>query len=83
MTVISSAGFMCFCLIFILTYVNELCANSRQYLLVNGADVSLEVSRGLEAVVADGANVIVVLVNAPDVVVQVRPSLELLATPKK
>ena len=62
---------------------NKLCANSRQYLLVNGADVSLEVSRGLEAVVADGANVIVVLVDAPDVVVQVRPSLELLATPKK
>lgn len=50
---------------------------------MNGADVSLEVSRGLEAVVADGANVIVVLVDAPDVVVQVRPSLELLATPKK
>ena len=62
---------------------NKLCANSRQYLLVNGADVSLEVSRSLEAVVADGANVIVVLVDAPDVVVQVRPSLELLATPKK
>jgi len=35
----------------------------------------------LEAVVANVADVVVVLVDATDVVVQVRPTFELLATP--
>jgi hypothetical protein len=48
---------------------------------VNGADVSLEIASSLEAVVANVADEVVVLVNAPDVVVQIRTTLELLSTP--
>ena len=48
---------------------------------MNGADVSLEIASSLEAVVANIADEVVVLVNAPDVVVQIRTTLELLSTP--
>jgi len=48
---------------------------------VNGTDVSLEIASCLEAVVADGANEVVVLVDAPDMVVQIRTTFELLTTP--
>jgi hypothetical protein len=48
---------------------------------VNGGHVSLEISGRLEAVVAHGADEVVAFVDAPDVVVQVRTSLELLAAP--
>ena len=43
--------------------------------------MSLEIASGLEAVVADGADEVVVLVDAPDMVVQIRTTLELFATP--
>lgn len=49
------------------------------YLFVNCADVSLEVPRRLEAVVAHSADVVVVLVDATDVIVQIGPTLELFA----
>ena len=44
---------------------------------MNCADVSLEVPRRLEAVVAHSADVVVVLVDATDVIVQIGPTLEL------
>ena len=47
---------------------------------MNGADVALEIASSLEAVVANIADEVVVLVNAPDVVVQIRTTLELLST---
>lgn len=56
-------------------------ALERFHLFVNGTDVSLEIASCLEAVVADGANEVVVLVDAPDMVVQIRTTLELLTTP--
>lgn len=52
---------------------------SQIYLFVNCADVSLEVPRRLEAVVAHSADVVVVLVDATDVIVQIGPTLELFA----
>lgn len=44
---------------------------------MNSADVSLKVPGGLEAVIAHGADVVVVLVDASDVIVQIWPTLEL------
>jgi hypothetical protein len=45
--------------------------------------VALQVSSGLEAVVAEVADEVVAFVDAPDVVVQVRTPFELLAAPGK
>jgi hypothetical protein len=45
--------------------------------------VALQVSSGLEAVVAEVADEVVAFVDAPDVVVQVRTPFELLAAPRK
>ena len=50
---------------------------------MNCADMTLNVSSSLEAVVADGTNVVTVLMNAPDVIVQVGTTFEFFATPRK
>ena len=46
---------------------------------MNGANVSLEVPCGLEAVVANVTDEVVVLVDAPDMVVKIGTPFELLA----
>jgi hypothetical protein len=51
------------------------------YLIMDRANVSLEVSCSLEAVVAHVTHEVVVLVDATDVVVQIRTTLKLLAAP--
>jgi hypothetical protein len=51
------------------------------YLIMDRANVSLEVSCSLEAVVANVTHEVVVLVDATDVVVQIRTTLKLLAAP--
>ena len=50
---------------------------------MNSRDVALQVPGCLETVVAEVADVVVALVDAPDVVVQVRSALELLAAPAR
>ena len=48
---------------------------------MNSCNVSLEIPGRLEAVVAEVAHEVVALVDAPDVIVQVRTSFELFSTP--
>ena len=50
---------------------------------MNCADMTFKVSSRLEAVVADGTNVVTVLMNAPDVIVQVGTTFEFFTTPRK